>query len=963
MVDHVITVPTDLDQAMVLQDGEWVLSDLATPGRGPEDAASGSHVLYNPGVSPVRFSEMTSAKTGYSRTYGVHCDWIELHNTSDTAVDISGYRLSDNIGADKFIFPAGTLLQPDGYLVVLCTDEVHADSLAPFGLSTQGGESVILKNEGGMVIEIAECTPLAEGQSLQLTADGTWIATDLYSPGFSNDEAGHRAYLASVGLDAPSVVISEVMAASQVQHPDCFGAFSDWIELHNVSDQRVSLAGWYLSDNPQKTDKWEFPDLELQPGQRIVLYCSGRDTLQDGQIHTSFSLSASGETLILSSFLGLSADSVTYSASEPNCSHIFSADFPEGRLTPYPTPGYPNDDAGYEQYCALSTAPGPLAIWEVMTSNDAYLPQALGECYDWVELRNISDTELRLADFSITDDPEAPGMYPLPDKTLAPGESIVIILSGDESLSTRRYAHANFSLNAAQDQLLLYGSDGKLLDHVWLKEIPLGSSYGRTDRTGGFFYMQPTPNAANKSGTRQVSAMPTSSISAGVYTGSTGFTLPLSAVGDIYYTTDGSVPDTTCAKYEGPIHVDRTTVIRAVSVEPGKLPSSIYTSTFVIEEPHSIPVVSLVADPDDLWGPNGIYKSGNIDIKEEKRTANISYTGADGSFSIDCEISLHGESTVIEGNKKSFSVRFQDSYGGRLFYDLFEDGEVTAFKSLILRNAAEDYYSSQLRDVLINHVASGCSDSVSCQKHKFVAVYLNGEYWGLYALRELHSEEHFASYMDVPADTVSMYRDMTATSPMHPLYRYLENGGSFRYEEGWALAKSYLDMQSFADWIIFQAYASNIDLLGNTRYYHTTTDGLWRAGLVDLDLGMFSSGCFTTIRQTFHHGRLITALMQNGEFQDLLARRLAELLSGPLSDAEMIAAIDTLAASIRDEMPLEKARWGGSTAQWEKMVDQLKDYCDGHAVRMINSLCSSIGMDAQRKQEYFGSILSTDQAA
>jgi len=963
VVDHVITVPTDLDQAMVLRDGEWVLSDLATPGRGENDPASGSHVLYNPGVSPVRISEMTSAKTGYSRRYGVHCDWIELHNTSDEVVDISGYRLSDNIGADKFIFPAGSFLQPDEYLVVLCTDEVHAESLAPFGLSSQGGETLILKNEGGLVIEIAECTPLAEGQSLQLTSDNTWAATQLYSPGFSNDEAGHRAYLASVGLDAPSVVISEVMAASQIQHPDCFGEFSDWVELLNVSGQRINLAGWYLSDNPQKTDKWELPDLELEPGQRILLYCSGRDTVQNGQIHTSFSLSAGGETLTLSSFLGLSADRVTFGNSEPNCSYIFSAGSAEGTLTAYPTPGYSNDDAGYDQYCAAGTAPGPLAIWEVMTSNDTYLPQALGACYDWVELRNISDGAIRLADFAITDDPDVPGMYPLPDKTLGPGEAIVIILSGDESLSTRRYDHANFSLNAAQDQLLLYGSDGRLLDYVWLKEIPLGSSYGRTDRTGGFYYMQPTPNASNNSGIRQVSAMPTSDIAAGVYTGSAGFTLPLSAIGNIYYTTDGSVPDANSAKYEQPIAVEQTAVIRAVSIEPGKLPSEVYTATFVIQEPHSIPVVSLVADPDDLWGPNGIYKSGNIDIKEEKRTANIAYTGKDGSFALDCEISLHGESTVVTGNKKSFSVRFQDSYGGRLHYDLFEDGEVTAFKSLILRNAAEDYYSSQLRDVLINHVASNCSDSVSCQKHKFVAVYLNGEYWGLYALRELHSEEHFASYMDVPADTVSMYRDMTAASPMYPVFRYLENGGSFQGEEGWAFAKSHLDMESFADWIIFQAYAGNIDLLGNTRYYHTTTDGLWRPGLVDLDLGMFSSGCFTTVRQTFHHGRLVTALMQNGEFQDLLARRLAELLAGPLSDAEMIATIEILAASIRDEMPLEKARWGGSTAQWEKMVDQLQDYCDGHAVRMINNLCSCLGMDAQAKQAYFGDLLNTYHTA
>ena len=38
--------------------------------------------------------------------------------------------------------------------MILCSDEVPGDSLAPFGLSQLGGESVVLKNEGGMIVEM-----------------------------------------------------------------------------------------------------------------------------------------------------------------------------------------------------------------------------------------------------------------------------------------------------------------------------------------------------------------------------------------------------------------------------------------------------------------------------------------------------------------------------------------------------------------------------------------------------------------------------------------------------------------------------------------------------------------------------------------------------------------------------------------------------------------------------------------
>lgn len=955
IVDKLTTIPTDLDHSMVLRDGQWVTSSTVTPGRGEQDAQAGQ-VLYNPEVSPVQITEMSSAKTGYSEEFGVHCDWVELHNPSSEAVDISGFRLSDNIGVDKYIFPQGTVLLPGQYVTVLCSDEVRDDALAPFGLSQLGGESVVLKNEGGMIVEIVDCLPMDASESLILTSDGLWSVSNECSPGFENTTAGHTAYLASIGLDSRNIIISEVMASSQILLPDCYGDFSDWIELFNAGSNAVSLAGWYLSDDPTDPDKWEFPHLVVEPGQRVVIFCSGRDVVREGQIHTSFSLSSGGESLVLSSYLGSVADSVTYGDSDKNCSYIFSGS--DAVATHYPTPGYPNDDAGYEAFCASQTAGGPLVIWEVMASNDWYLPQALGVCYDWVELRNISDADILLSDYAITDDPDFPMQYALPEKELSPGESIVIILSGDETLSTKHYDHAGFSLDATEDQLLLYGKDRELVDYVYLRDVPLTYSYGRFENNGGFFYMEPTPDKPNNSGVRTVSAAVTSSIAPGVYVDSDEYIVTLTAVGDIYYTTDGSEPDTSSAKYENPIQIEDTTVLRAAAVEDGKLRSEIYTATFIIDSPHSLPVVSLVTDPDNLWGKNGIYKNGDIEIKEEKRAANVSYTGDDGCFSLDCELSLQGNTSVTKHDKKSFKLRFQDGYDGPLQYDVFEDGEVTVFKSLALRTSYEDKYSTQMRDNLLHDIADQCSDTLITQKYKYVVVYLNGEYWGLYALREAHTEAHYASYMNVPADSVSIIKNfILADSGLYSTYLWCEDN-SFASESDYEYAKSILDVQSFADWIIFQAYSSNVDVTSNVRYYQSSADGLWRCGLVDLDYGLlYGTFGFEGIAECFHHGILMSALMENEEFQDLLATRLSEFLSGPLSDENMMSTIDEMAELIRNEIPRERSRWGGTAEQWERMVVQLKEYCDGQAERSIDSLCSYLDFSAEQKQHYFGNII------
>ena len=961
-LDSVITLPMDSDQAMVRNsDGEWSLTSFPSPGSDTWIDTSGTFHLHNAQISPVRITEFSSTQTGYSGDFSVHCDWVELLNDSAVTVDISGYVLTDNLGADKYRFPAGTMLSPGEYLVVLCSEEISDPSLAHFGLSQAGGEVIALKTPGGLIVQLVECLPMGACESQAMTPDDCWITAEEISPGFSNDAAGHESYLEAAGLYPQTIVISEVMSASHTILADCFDEFSDWVELYNRGPAPVDISGWYLSDNPNDPDKWVFPRLVIQPGQRIVVHCSGKDTVFEGQLHTGFSLSATGETLVLSSFLGSVADTFSFGSSEENYSFIRSEPDDQVTMTIHPTPGYSNDTEGYEQFCAGMEARGPLAIWEVMTANEQYLPQELGTCYDWVELCNISDQAVNLSDYSITDDPDSPNLYTLPDQILQPGQKAVILLSGDESLSDQAYPHAGFSLNAAADQLLLYSRTLGLLDYVCLRDIPFSHSYGRSSETGGFFYMTPTPGAENQPGTRAISAMPTSDIAPGIYTTSAGATISFFAEGDVYYTTDGSDPDATDLKYNGPIQVDETVVIRAVSVEPGKLPSRIHTTTFVIEEPHSLPVVSLVTDPENLWGSNGMYKNGDLSVKKLKYPGNIAYSGSDGSFSIDCEVSMHGNSTLTLSNKKSFALGFKDAYDGPLRYDIFGDGAAKSFSSLALRTSYEGNESSLMRDNLLHQVAAECSDAMIIQRHKYAVVYLNGEYWGIYALREVHSEAHYASYANVPASSVSVIKNFILPGTgLYPTFQRCQTR-SFQSDADYAEAKAMFHLESFADWIIFQTYCSNVDLTSNMRYYHSTSDGLWRCGLVDLDYGLlYGNYGFRDVVECFHHGTLMSALVKNKEFQDMLATRLAAFLAGPLSDEAMIARIDQMADSIRDEMPRESARWGSSVRQWETTVELMRKYCNGRSEKMIDSLCSYLGFSTQQKEYYFGELLKTE---
>jgi len=106
-----------------------------------------------------------------------------------------------------------------------------------------------------------------------------------------------------------SVIISEFMASNDSTILDGDGNSSDWIELHNPTGVPVSLAGWFLTDDPDDLSKWEFPanpgiDTTLSPGEHLLIFASGEDSVYPyvdprGYLHADFKLNAGGEYLAL----------------------------------------------------------------------------------------------------------------------------------------------------------------------------------------------------------------------------------------------------------------------------------------------------------------------------------------------------------------------------------------------------------------------------------------------------------------------------------------------------------------------------------------------------------------------------------------------------------------------------------------------------------------------------------------
>lgn len=95
-------------------------------------------------------------------------------------------------------------------------------------------------------------------------------------------------------------VITEFQARNQDTLFDADGVSSDWIELANLGDESIDLAGWYLTDERDELGKWAFPSTVLEPGEYLVVFASGNDRSVSGEeLHTNFALSGDGEYLAL----------------------------------------------------------------------------------------------------------------------------------------------------------------------------------------------------------------------------------------------------------------------------------------------------------------------------------------------------------------------------------------------------------------------------------------------------------------------------------------------------------------------------------------------------------------------------------------------------------------------------------------------------------------------------------------
>ncbi len=614
--------------------------------------------------------------------------------------------------------------------------------------------------------------------------------------------------------------------------------------------------------------------------------------------------------------------------------------------------------------CILASAlPAQVLINEISAANMTGLVDGDGDREDWVELYNSGATAVNLGGWFLSDNPNKPQKWVIPNgQTIGAGAYRIIFCSGKDKIAGANM-HSNFKITQTKGESVVLTQPNGTTADIYTFNVPNqgNHSYGRAPNGGAAWkiYSTPTPGAFNSTGSYQSYAPAVlANPDAGFYSGSTAVTLSTTAGFDIRYTTNGSEPTATSQLYSGPINITATTVLkaRAFSSNPQILPGFVTANTYFINVNHTIPVISIAGDNlQALLSGSQLRPFGSFEYFEN----NVLIDEAYGEFN------KHGnDSWAYPQRGIDWITRDQMGYKDELKHKFFKERSRKKFQRLILKAAANDNYptsgGAHIRDAYVHTLALHGGMDVDVRTNRSCVVYVNGQYWGVYDMREKVDDADFTSYyynqdepdIDYIKTWGATWNEYGSSTDWYALKGFIL-GNNMAVQANYDYVQQQFDLLSLIDYVIINQHSVCKDWLNwNTSWWRgrnpAGTAKRWRYTLWDMDatfghyinytgipnIGPTAKPCdveqIPNSGDPQNHIDIFMALYQNPQFKAMYINRYADLLNTTLSCQYMNALLDSMINTIAPEMPQHCARWGGSVGQWNQNVSTMHDFINAH---------------------------------
>ena len=381
-----------------------------------------------------------------------------------------------------------------------------------------------------------------------------------------------------------------------------------------------------------------------------------------------------------------------------------------------------------------------LKINEFLTRNVSTNADNNLEYDDWIEIANISEQDINLNGYFITDDLTRTGRFQFSsdNQLIVPAHGYLVVWADDQTFQGKD--HLNFNISSKGGVIALFSAAGQLIDSVNYGPQYMNISMGRmpgSSRSWKFFSV-PTPGSANNSTAfNGVLHPPVSNTKPGIYPSPVqiGFT-PSRAGDSIRYTTNNTKPDKSSFSYADPFVLNQSRVINAIDVKSGYIDSNPFSGLYLFRPGFTLPVLAILTDSLNLYGPDGIYT--NYDEPWERYCRINYFENGDLDYEAHAGLRIQGASSTFMA-KKGFRFFFRGDYGTSEFnYPVFGSENLQSFQKLVVKSGYDDDMTMEVGTLLRDALALELWNKTGGmeQLSRFIILYLNNQYWGIYNLRE-----------------------------------------------------------------------------------------------------------------------------------------------------------------------------------------------------------------------------------
>tara|TARA_B100001250_G_scaffold160624_1_gene137996 strand:+ start:11086 stop:14616 length:3531 start_codon:yes stop_codon:yes gene_type:complete len=588
-----------------------------------------------------------------------------------------------------------------------------------------------------------------------------------------------------------------------------------------------------------------------------------------------------------------------------------------------------------------------------------------GQYEDWVELYNPTAADIDIAGWYLTDKSSNPTKWLVPSSFIVPANGVSLVYCSGKDEVAGGYAHSNFKITQTKgnEVLMITNPSNVLQDSI--RVFPNQNSHTRGREANGSInwgvFANGTPGANNTGAMQEYEATPIFSQSGGYNASAINLTLSSPNAGvTIYYTTNGDEPNNGSTVYSSPINIAQTTVVKAIAYSSNaNIPSSfIDYHTFFINDTHTIPILSVSGNQvDNLLNGNQIEPDGTIEWFDKSGILLDKGTG---------EFNKHGnDSWAYDQRGFDYVMRDQFGYNYALQDQVFATKSRDKFQRVIVKAAANDNYpfsyggsGAHIRDAYVHHLSQIGDLRLDERSTSSCIVYLNGDYWGVYEMREKVDDHDFTDYyydqdknnlqyLKTWGNTWTEYGAPNAQIDWDNFVNFVTMN-PMTNQVNYNQAKSEYNMGSLIDYFLLNAYVVCQDWLNwNTAWWRGMDPNgdkkKWRYTLWDMDNTFDHGTNYTgipssdpnaepcdpsTLGNTGGQGHvpIWNKMLTNQDFHDDYINRWQDLANGPLSCDFMIHILDSMVAVIEPEMPRQITTWGGTYGDWQNNVTDLRNF-------------------------------------